>query len=88
MEIEIAARQCGDSSGKPRRFHYYLTVDLVETDRFCCEDYGVRVTEEQGESVAIPSITTSAVRIDELMTLLVDHQVGPAGLADVVADWL
>lgn len=88
MEIEIAARQYGDSSGKSRRFHYYLTVDLVETDRFCCEDYGVRIAEEQGESAAIPSITTSAVRIDELLTLLVDHQVGPAGLADVVADWL
>ena len=36
----------------------------------------------------IPAITTSAVRIDELMTLLVDHAVGPAGLADIVADWL
>ena len=36
----------------------------------------------------IPAITTSAVRIDELMALLVDNRVGPAGLADVVADWL
>ena len=88
MEIKIATRQCEDARGRARRFHYYLTVDLVETDRFCCEDYGVRITEEHGESAAIPSITTSAVRIDELMTLLVDHQVGPAGLADVVADWL
>ena len=40
-----------------------------------------------GES-AVPRITTSAARIDELMTLLVDNQVGPAGLHDVVADWL
>lgn len=88
MEIEIASRRCEDGSGQPRRFHYFLTVDLIETDRFCCEDYGVRIDEEQGGSAAISSITTSAVRIDELMTLLVDHQVGPAGLADVVADWL
>ena len=88
MEIEIAARQCEDSLARPRRFHYFLTVDLVETDRFCCEDYGVRITEDRGESAAVPSITTSAMRIDELMTILVEHQVGPAGLADVVADWL
>ncbi|MCF2596404.1 DUF6514 family protein [Pseudoflavonifractor phocaeensis] len=88
MEIKIATRQCEDARGRARRFHYYLTVDLVETDRFCCEDYGVRITEDRGESAAVPSITTSAMRIDELMTMLVEHQVGPAGLADVVADWL
>ena len=88
MEIKIASRLCGDGLGQPRRFHYFLTVDLVEADRFCCENYGVRITEDQGDSAAIPSITTSSSRIDELMTLLVDHRVGPAGLADVVADWL
>lgn len=63
-------------------------MDLVETERVCWEDYGVRIAEDQGESAVIPSITTSAARIDELMTMLVDHRVGPAGLADVVADWL
>lgn len=88
MEVKIASRLCGDSPDKPRRFHYFLTVDLVETGRFCCEDYGVRITEDKGASAAIPSITTSASRIDELMTLLVDNRVGPAGLEDVVADWL
>ena len=88
MEIKIASRQCRDDLGRQRRFHYFLTVDQVESDRFCCEDYGVRVEEEDGDSSAIPSITTSAKRIDELITLLVDNQVGPAGLADVVADWL
>ena len=88
MEIKIATRQCGDESGQLRLFHYYLTVDLVETDCFCCEDYGVRISEDQGDTAVIPSITTSALRIDELLTLLVDHQVSPSALADVVADWL
>lgn len=88
MEIKIASRLCTDALGNPRRFHYYLTVDQVETDRLCWEDYGVRIAEEAGDSAAIPSITTSAQRIDELITLLAEHQVGPAGLADVVADWL
>ena len=36
----------------------------------------------------IPDLTVSAQRIDELMELLMDHQVGPAGLRDVVEDWL
>lgn len=88
MEIKVATRQCADELGRLHRFHYFLTVDTVETGRFCCEDYGVRVAEEDGGSTAVSSITTSAMRIDELITLLVEHQVGPAGLADVVADWL
>ncbi len=88
MELKIASRTCRDQMGEPRTFHYALTVDTVETDVFCCENYGVRVWEEQGEDAAIPGITTSATRIDELITLLVDNQVGPAGLRDVVEDWL
>lgn len=88
MEIKIASRQCVDALGNPRQFCYYLTVEQIETDRLCCEDYGVRIAEDAGDSAAIPSITTSAQRIDELISLLVEHQVGPAGLADVVADWL
>ena len=47
-----------------------------------------RIAEESGGDVSIPGITTSAARIDELMALLVDNRVGPAGLSDVVADWL
>ncbi|MEM5780003.1 MAG: DUF6514 family protein [Lawsonibacter sp.] len=88
MEIKITTRHCRDDYGNQRCFHYFLTVDQVETGCFCCEDYGVRISEENGNSSAIPSITTSAARIDELMTLLVAHQVGPIGLTDVIADWL
>lgn len=88
MEMKIATRQCKDQEGNYRRFHYFLTIDQEETPHFFCENYGVRICEEEGNECSIPAITTSAVRIDELMTLLVDHSVGPAGLADVVADWL
>ena len=88
MEIKIATRQCEDARGRARRFHYYLTVDLVETDRFCCEDYGVRIWEDGGQDASVPGVTTSAQRVDELISLLVEHQVSPAALADVVADWL
>ncbi len=88
MEIKIASRTCPDELGRPRTFHYALTVDTVEAGPFSCENYGVRISEEQGDSVSIPGITTSALRIDELMTLLVEHAVGPASLRDVVDDWL
>ena len=88
MEMKIAVRQYRDQEGKNRCFHYFLTIDLEDTPRFACESYGVRVSEENGATACIPGITSSAARIDELMTLLVDNRVGPVGVADVVADWL
>lgn len=88
MELKIASRQCADQKGNSRKFHYFLTVDQEESPRFCCENYGVRIAEEDGGDISIPRITTSAARIDELITLLVDNRVGPGGLEDVVADWL
>ena len=88
MEIKIASRICLDELGRPRTFHYALTVDAVEAGAVSWENYGVRVSEEQGDSVSIPGITTSALRIDELISLLVEQGVGPATLRDVVDDWL
>lgn len=88
MEIKITSRQCIDQLGQPRRFHYFLVVDPVESEGCCFENYGVRIAEEVGTVCTIPGITTSAERIDELLSLLVEHRVGPVGLADVVADWL
>ena len=88
MELKIASRILEDELGRERRFQYALLIDQVESGRFSCEDYGVSVREEGGDYVALPGITTSAMRIDELITLLVEHKVGPTTLADVVADWL
>ena len=88
MEFEIAVGHWRDEAGGLRRVHYYLQVETVESGGLCCENYGVRVSEETGESAAVPNITTSALRIDELISLLVEHKVGPTALPDVVADWL
>ena len=88
MELEIATRQCLDQTGVCRRFHYFLTIGYEETSRIFCESYGVRISEEGGDETEISAITTSASRIDELLTLLVDNRVGPTGLSDVLADWL
>lgn len=44
-EVKIASRTCPDEFGRPRTFHYALTVDTVESDTFSCENYGVRISE-------------------------------------------
>lgn len=88
MELRIATRTIEDELGKPRIFHYALLIDQIEVGNFSCENYGVRIWEEDGGDASVPNITTSALRIDELMELLVEHRVGPAVLSDVVADWL
>ena len=88
MEYKVAERQFLDELGIPRQFHYYVTVDPVETPNFFCEIYGVRILEEPDTEESVHAVTTSATRIDELMTLLVEHMVGPASLRDVVDDWL
>ena len=43
-EVKIASRTCPDEFGRPRTFHYALTVDTVESDTFSCENYGVSPT--------------------------------------------
>ena len=88
MELHITTRSLLDETGHTHTFHYYLTVDVVEAGTFCCENYGVRITEGQTSSTCVPALTTSAVRIDQLMTALVDNAVGPAGLRDVIEDWM
>lgn len=88
MDLPITHRTVEDPRGHRRTFRYYLIVDVIDTGRFCFEDYGVRISEDDRYTAAVPSITTSAVRIDELLTLLADNCVGPAGLEDVLADWV
>ena len=85
MELKIASRFLTDEAGKLRRLHYFLLVDELEAGSFFC---GVKIAEEDGDCAQIRGITTSAVRIDELMTTLVEQQVSPTVLEDVVQDWL
>ena len=88
MELKIASRSLTDEAGKLRRLHYFLLVDELEAGSFFCEQYGVKIAEEDGDCAQIRGITTSAVRIDELMTTLVEQQVSPTVLEDVVQHWL
>jgi len=87
-EIAIATRNLRDALGNPRTFHYAITVDGLDSGPISLENYGVHIWEDSGPSVQVRRITTSATRIDELLTLLVDNLVGPAAAEDVIADWL
>ena len=88
MDIHIATRSVQDELGRTRSFHYYLIVDVVDSGSFCCENYGVRITEDESNTCAVPALTVSAERIDRLVTTLVDTAVGPVGLRDVIEDWM
>lgn len=71
------------------RCQYSILVEEVPVGRFFCESYGVKVyAVDTGESAQVPNITVSAQRIDELVELLIRGKVTPAGLEDVVADWI
>ena len=87
-QVNVASRKWTDDQGRERRFHYGLLIREITAEPFFCEDYGVRVWEDGGQDASVPGVTTSAQRVDELISLLVEHQVGPAALADVIADWL
>lgn len=61
-EVKIASRTCPDEFGRPRTFHYSLTVDTVESNAFSCENYGVRISEvplrSQGSPPALSESTS------------------------------
>ncbi len=86
--VPIATRTVADEQGRERLFRYDLIIDTEETCHFTCENYGVGVLEPGGEDAVIPAITPRAERIDELLTMLVEHLVSPTTVRDVVADWL
>lgn len=78
-----------DAQGRARSYDYFVLVDEVNADSFSCESYGVKIEEKgSGQSCAVPHITTSAERIDQLCELLLSGCVTPVTLRDVVLDWL
>ena len=55
----------------------------------CCESYGIRITvAETGERAEVLNLTVSPKRIEALAALLLQGQVTPCALRDVVDDWL
>ncbi len=90
-ELLIGTRDERKEDGEACRFAYYILVgEMAVNETFSCEGYGVKIVDLEcpEEEVSIPNITISAARIDELMELLTRNSVTPAGLKDVIDDWL
>ena len=87
-EILVDTRRLTDAQGRVREYSYFVLVGEMGVGNFSCEAYGVMIRETGGESAALPGLTVSAARIDELAGLLVRGGVTPGTLRDVVDDWL
>ncbi|WP_297717986.1 DUF6514 family protein [Intestinimonas sp.] len=88
-ELFVGARTASGEDGQTHHFAYYILIGQMEVaEHFACESYGVKIREMGGETAAIPDLTVNTERIDGLLELLTRNRVGPAGLRDVVDDWL
>ena len=87
MNYKIASKTCVSEDGTPHRFHYYLLTEIPPSPHFSCEIYGIHIEDDFGHTSTVQAITTSPTKIDELMTLLIDHCVGPSTLEEIVHDW-
>ena len=88
-ELFLKSISMEDEQGRTRCFDYSILIDEMDVGPFFCESYGLQVKEQgSGEVGAVPHITTSISRIDELCELVLAGGVTPVTLADVVRDWL
>ena len=88
---ELFLRQVSveDEPGGVHCFDYSILIDEMDVGPFFCESYGLQVKEQGSERIcAVPHITTSISRIDELCELVLSGGVTPSTLQDVVHDWL
>lgn len=88
-ELFLDSRSEEDCAGKTRAFDYAVLIDEVAAGPLAFESYGVKITERGRNNFAcVANLTSSASRIEELMTLLIRNIVTPGSLMDVVGDWL
>ena len=88
-ELVVCTKQVEGEEGDAVRYRYSILIDEMDVGPFSCESYGVKIAQETtGPSAVVAHVTTSIPRIDELMELLTRNSVTPAGLRDVVEDWL
>lgn len=88
-DLFLKTLRLSDELGTVHSYDYYITIDEMDVGRFACESYGVKIVDRDGGgTAAVPHVTCSQERIDELCQLVVDNGVTPVTLRDVVADWL
>ena len=87
-ELIVETKNLNGDAGKGR-YVYSILVDEMDVGRFFCESYGVSIRDAvTGQRAAVPNVTASIPRIDELMELLIRNEVTPVTLRDVIDDWL
>lgn len=70
-------------------WQYGLLVEDIAVDGFCCESYGVMITDRAtGQVHRRRHVTVNAQDAAALLGLLARGQVSPAALDDVLEDWL
>lgn len=89
-ELFIGRREEAGEEGAVYRFDYYILIGQMEfQNNLFCESYGIKVlSPDTQEAEAIPNITVSTTRIEELAELMMRNGVSPATARDVVSDWL
>lgn len=72
--------------GKTLALDYYILVSGEDSEP---EQYGVKIIEKNSGAQSLDfDLTTSVERIYNLMEQLSWNDVTPAGVSDVLADWL
>lgn len=87
QETYIDTRSCLDEEGLLHTFRYFLLTRQIPAGSFLFQEYGVMVEETGVGSVQIAHVTHSQPKIEQLLSLLVQHAVTPVDLPDVVEDW-
>ena len=88
-ELFLETLNLQDETGVERCFCYYILMEQLELEGYSGESYGVKIEEkETGQVVMVPHVTTYSSVIYQLARTLIDHQVTPCTLVDVIQDWL
>lgn len=87
-ELFLRTLELTDEREIRRSYDYFILIDQMDVGPFSCESYGIKVAERGGQAAVAPHVTCSIPRIDELSDLLLRNAVTPAGLKDVIQDWL
>ena len=85
-EIPYTSKLAHAEDGRPLALKYYILVNGGEDGS---ERYGVKTVEENSGGQPLDfDLTTDLERIYELVDKLSRNSVTPAGVSDVLADWL
>lgn len=87
-ELHVKTVVLKDEQGNNRCYDYAILIGEMTVGHHACESYGMKISEQGGEQCAIPDITVSTERIDELCERVIAGGVTPVTLKNVVEDWL